>query len=164
MQPYQDQECTQAIGERYFGDRSRWPKHRILVAGDTVVFHFHAESDDVGWGYRCTVIGHMIDNEEEAIPWSVHLEKTLCSLGGQFAGLLITGYPLTEQEEIKGALLDSDLLYGGIEEYLVPSLLEAQISEDKLVQLSWQGKKEAAKNREFHPCEILCSSTEISIT
>ena len=94
LQLFRDQERTQPIGERYYGDRSRWPKHRILVPGDTVVFSFHADTANVNiWGYRCTLIGHMPDSEQDTIPWSIHLEKTLCSLG-KFASLSLRAFSL----------------------------------------------------------------------
>lgn len=49
------------------------------------------ENSENCWGYRCVVIGHMPDSDHESIPWTVHLQKTLCCLGGQFSGLLVTG-------------------------------------------------------------------------
>jgi hypothetical protein len=136
LQLYRDHDRTQPIGERYYGDRSRWPKHRILVPGDTVVFSFHAETESTAWGYRCTLIGHMPNSDQDSIPLSVHLEKTLCSLGkelyiffvlvlflgGQFAGLLISGLESSESEQTFGITEESDLLYGGFEERLAPSL------------------------------------------
>jgi hypothetical protein len=61
-----------------------------------VVFEFNVNStDNAEWGYRCMVIGHMPSSEQETI-WSTHLEKTLCSLGGQLTSLLIVGYDINE--------------------------------------------------------------------
>ena len=123
LQLYRDLDRTQPIGERYYGDRSRWPKHRILVPGDTVVFSFHAETEaTTAWGYRCTLIGHMPNSDQDSIPLSVHLEKTLCSLGGQFAGLLISGLESSETEQAFEISEEAGLLYGGIEEKLASSM------------------------------------------
>jgi hypothetical protein len=41
-----------------------WPKRRLLVPGDTVVFNFHANSLGSDWGYRCIVIGHMPNSDQ----------------------------------------------------------------------------------------------------
>ena len=38
LQLYQDQQRTKPIGDSCYGTSSRWPKHRILVPGDSVVF------------------------------------------------------------------------------------------------------------------------------
>jgi len=35
-----------------------WPKTPVVIAGDTVIFRFHAETSNQHWGYRCVVTGY----------------------------------------------------------------------------------------------------------
>ncbi len=122
------------IGDRYSGDRTRWPKRRVLVPGDTVMLHFHSENGpstavprdeaiNTRWGYRCIVMGNMSDSRKITMPWSIHLEKTLCSLVGHLAAALISGEALIEEERVYDKLLSEDIFQGGLSEDVVDKLL-----------------------------------------
>jgi hypothetical protein len=136
LQLYQDEDCNVPIGDKYFGDglNSSWPKRRIFVPGNTVVFMFRAQNAERGWGYRCVVIGHMPNSEKHSIPWSIHLEKTLCCLGGQFAALLISGNQVSEIEELHGSVLHLPFLSGGVLES-DSNILDGQTSVSKFISV-----------------------------
>eukprot|EP01133_Synstelium_polycarpum_P005956 gene5956-6899_t len=110
---------------------AQWPKRRILIPGDTVVFQFitgsagGAANPYAFWGYRCNIIGHMPNSDKTSLPWSSHLEKTMCCLAGRFSSSLVSGDPLTDAELDNMAVLESPLFQGGVEEEFVSHVLFA---------------------------------------
>eukprot|EP01119_Soliformovum_irregulare_P010328 TRINITY_DN2538_c2_g1_i2.p1 TRINITY_DN2538_c2_g1~~TRINITY_DN2538_c2_g1_i2.p1 ORF type:complete len:2760 (-),score=753.14 TRINITY_DN2538_c2_g1_i2:11-8005(-) len=123
LQLYRDTTCQDPVGDVYSG--TNWPRRRILVPGDTIVFCFSTDKSVKGnlWGYRCIVVGHMPNSNQESIPWSAHLEKTLCCLGGQFSSVLISGNELTEIEIQAPAVFRSELLSRGPPEEICDQIL-----------------------------------------
>eukprot|EP01132_Coremiostelium_polycephalum_P002496 gene2496-3088_t len=110
--------------------QSHWPKRRILIPGDTVIFQFITGSVNTTtnpynnyWGYRCNIIGHMPNSDKTSLPWSSHLEKTMCCLAGRFSSCLISGDSLTDLELENSRYLESPLFLGGVEEEYVSHVL-----------------------------------------
>lgn len=106
LQIFEDASCLKPIGDRCFVDR--WPRY-LTIPGEVVYFKFNSEaprsvSQDIAsrWGYRCKVTGYIPASlmQRRSLPWSIHLEKTLCCLAGQLSGSLITGDPVSEYEQI----------------------------------------------------------------
>ncbi|GAM23782.1 hypothetical protein SAMD00019534_069570 [Acytostelium subglobosum LB1] len=108
---------------------SQWPKRRFLIPGDTVVFQFVTGSASgitnpyAFWGYRCNIIGHMPNSDKTSLPWSSHLEKTMCCLAGRFSASLICGDTFTDLEYEHRQTLESPLFQGSIEEEYVSQVL-----------------------------------------
>lgn len=113
LQLYRDANCSQAIGDRYYGDLSNWPRRKLLIPGDTVTFEFHISEETMGmmaakkldmkqiFGFRCAVLGNMMQPEQERLTarvWLVHQQKTVCCVAAYISSLLISGTPLTEDE------------------------------------------------------------------
>jgi len=118
LQLYTTTRMKRPIGEPLHGDS--WPRHRVLVPGDTVVFSFRSRDATARcWGFRCVIIGHM-SRSHDALPWSTQLERALCGLGGQFASLLIRGDPLSELERDYASLFAQPLLRYGVEDAHLP--------------------------------------------
>jgi hypothetical protein len=155
LELFEDEACHRKINTLpavFSGNRSKWPRRRVIVPGNKVIFVFKTQtaqnppkiasakfassfetatslpqtssstsspsskkSSSTAWGFRCVVIGNMISTVQTALPWSVHLEKTLCCLGGQLAASLIRGDPISEAEQhLEATWLNHPLFDGGL--------------------------------------------------
>jgi hypothetical protein len=157
LELYEDEACHHKIHTQttsFGGARSKWPRRRVIIPGNRVVFLFKSQtamnppkvasakfstsfetaSTSSGtssslttvpskktvlasWGFRCVVVGSnaSMSGHQAAHPWSVHLEKTLCCLGGQISAALIRGDPESEEEkQFHTTWLDHPLFDGGL--------------------------------------------------
>ncbi|EGG14125.1 putative ubiquitin-protein ligase [Cavenderia fasciculata] len=132
LQIYESADSKEPLDQFYL---SQWPKRRVLVPGDTVVFQFvsggiNPQTPYAHWGYRCNIIGHMPNSDKTSLPWSAHLEKTMCCLAGRFSSCLISGDPVTELERQNKSILESALFSGGCEEEYVSHVLFSTPQQD----------------------------------
>lgn len=155
LELYEDEALHRKIHTQpssFSGGRSKWPRRRIIVPGNRVVFVFKSQGAMnppklasakfassfesastmpttssntqassrklamASWGFKCIIVGSTaMSQTSQALPWSVHLEKTLCCLGGQISAALIRGDPKTEEEkQFETTWLDHPLFDGGL--------------------------------------------------
>jgi len=83
------------------------------VPGDTVAFHFHSNSFQTYWGYRCIVTGLIV---EPCGTWTYDLERSLGRLAARCTSHLLTGPGISPMEKKYETWLSSPLFSGGREE------------------------------------------------
>lgn len=111
-----------------------------------MAFHFHSNSFQTYWGYRCIVTGLIV---EPCATWTYDLERTLGRLVARLASRLLLGPTISPIEKKCESWLASPLFSGGREEDSGEKTAEqgdhAKACEEFLSKLSNDDQSEEAK-------------------
>ncbi|KAL6051777.1 putative SWIM zinc finger domain-containing protein, partial [Balamuthia mandrillaris] len=138
LQLYRGPFQTEPILTKFCGPSTNWPKVPIIVPGDTVVFHFHSNSFQTYWGYRCIVTPLVLG---QCRSWLYELERTVAHLTANSLGCMLIGPRVTSLEKRYEPLLQSPLFSGGWEE-------EQMFEEDSSSSKKTQDRMEAEEEEE----------------
>ncbi len=152
-----------------------FPKHSIVVPGDTVTFAFSAntrydpkspDNHKYRWGFKCKVT-KLIPTEGYTpviSHWLLEIENLLTFLSAKFAATLVEGETLTTKEKRLLPLLSNNILSGGLEEKESLALEDKRFLEnfiqgvgDASLLYSWMEKQQSRRMFSVHakkPLEI----------